>query len=90
MSDPDMTCLDLHASDWFTITGRGRVASVDMRQVPGCQRMTSPGDIPVAVGDRVRIDGGDYEIRGIEYSTALIYPPYIKPDVGLLVREWRS
>lgn len=78
--------IDLHA-DWFTITGRGRVASVNLQEVPGCpSRINTEAEIPVKVGQHVRIDGDEYEIRDIEYTRAMIWPPFIKPDVGLVVR----
>lgn len=78
--------IKLHANDWYTITGRGRIASVNLREVEGCpERINTVSDIPVKVGEHVVIDGADYEVRGIEYATALVYPSFIKPDVGLLV-----
>jgi hypothetical protein len=76
------------ANDWFTITGRGRVASVNLREVEGCpERIETWSDMPVHQGMHVLIDGGEYEIRDIEYARALVYPSFIKPDVCLLVRE---
>lgn len=80
--------LELTASDWFTITGRGRVAAVDLRQLPDCPaRINSESELPVHVGEHVRIDGRKYKISGIELSRALMSPPFIKPGVGLIVQE---
>ena len=80
--------LQLHATDWFTITGRGKVAAVDRRQIDGCpEPINSEADLPVHIGQHVNIDGGEYEILDIECQRALMHPPFIKPDVGLVVRH---
>jgi hypothetical protein len=80
--------VELHATDWFDITGRGRVAAVDLRQVDGCpERINHWTEMPIQRFDRVRIDGREYEVRDVDYARALVSPPFIKPNVGLLVRE---
>lgn len=78
--------IKLTANDWFTVTGRGLVASVDVSAVEGVPRpMRGESDLPVRHGDHVLIDGQEYRIRGVEYARALVSPPYIKPDICLLV-----
>jgi hypothetical protein len=42
-----------------------------------------PRDIPLSIGQHVRISGSVYEITNIEYVQALVSPPFIKPDVSL-------
>ena len=67
----------LAADDWFMITGRGRVAAVDTRQLPSGQTLS--------IGEVVEIDGSRYRINGIERTRALTDPPRILPSVGLQV-----
>lgn len=70
--------LDLRADDWFTITGRGRVAAFRPQHITGTSdTVRRIDDLPVRVGDQVRIDGDEYTVRGIEYSRALVDPPFI-------------
>jgi hypothetical protein len=71
----------LAADDWFTITGRGRVAAVDTRQLPY-------EDAVLNIGEVVEIDGGRYRITGIEYARTLTDPPRILPTVCLRVAAW--
>lgn len=79
--------IEFRANDWFTITGRGLVASVNLREVDGCpDPIRDESQLPVRVGEHVLIDGTEYEIREVEYARALVYPPFIKPDVCLQVR----
>lgn len=79
--------IELHANDWFNIRGRGQIASVNLREIDGCpERIRDESEIPICVGQVVGIDGAEYEVRGVEYTRVLISPPFIKPDVGLVVR----
>lgn len=80
--------IELCASDWYTVTGRGQMAAVNLRDVPSCpERINNESQIPLRVGQHVYItDHGEYEIRGIEYATALISPPFIKPHACLQLR----
>jgi hypothetical protein len=80
--------IELRASDWYTVTGRGQMAVVNLRDVPGCpDRIESEAELPLNSGQRIRItDHGDYEIRGIGYGRALIDPAFIKPNVYLQLR----
>lgn len=81
--------IELHADDWYTVTGRGQMASINLRQVPGCpERINTERDIPIRIGERVRIvDHGEWDVAGVEYARALIDPPFIKPDVCLRLRK---
>ena len=74
----DRTIPNLRADDWATITGRGRIASIDTEQIPGP---------PIAVGDHVRIDNVHYEVRGIESFRQLTHPPIEGKHAGFLVRR---
>lgn len=77
----DRTAQNLHAGDWFTITGKGRVAVVDTRQIEGD---------PINVGDVVKIDGDLYVLLGIEAQRGLSSPPVVKPHMGFVVRQIRQ
>lgn len=83
-----MKPIELKASHWYTVLGRGQMAAVDLRQIPGCpERMNTEIEIPLKIGQQVKItDHGVYEIRGIEIAQALVYPPFIKPGVCLRLK----
>lgn len=70
--------LALHADDWFTITGRGRVASISPDQIPAGEAINQ--------GDQVNIDGSAYVVNGIEVARTLTDPPKMI-GYGLQVRE---
>lgn len=80
--------IELRASDWYTVTGRGQMAAVYLPDVPGCpERINNESQIPLCIGQHVHITGhGDYEIKGVEYARALIGPPFIKLNVCLQLR----
>jgi hypothetical protein len=65
--------LDLTAEDWFTIAGRGKVATVTMPK----EQLT--------IGDVIKIDGKTYKLIGIEYVCRMISS--LPQKLGLLVRE---
>lgn len=65
--------IELHAADWITITGRGKVAIID----------TPWSDLSLLKNQVVRIDGYFYLVRGIES----FYPRKPHSPFGLLVRE---
>ncbi|MCV7068675.1 hypothetical protein H7H51_28515 [Mycolicibacterium farcinogenes] len=46
--------IELTAESWFTITGRGRCAVVDLGQL---------GNQTLRIGDRVSIDGAEYLVE---------------------------
>lgn len=75
------------AQDWFTITGRGRVAVI-----AGLAEGDHVYDPRTFKGWRVRIDSEEYDVTGVE--TTLGYLP--TPDrpyrgaFGLLVKECRT
>ncbi len=72
--------IELHAEDWFEITGRGKVA-VCQGMPPG---MSHPAEL---LGETVRIDGTEYLVRGTEQHGGWWNDkPYDKP-YGLLVKE---
>ena len=77
--------IELHAEDWFTITGRGRVAAI-AKLPEGC----SVYDPRAFKGWRVKIDGEQYDVIGVETTHG--FPP--TPDhpyrgtFGLLVRRY--
>ncbi|WP_040584607.1 hypothetical protein [Segniliparus rugosus] len=50
--------VELWAKGWFSITGRGRVATIDPDQL---------GDRTVRVGDHVLIDGSEHVVAGVEF-----------------------
>ena len=60
---------ELPVEEWHNIAGRGRVATYDTRKA---------GD--VKVGERVKMDGGFYEITSIERMGR-------QPVVGLVVKK---
>ena len=72
--------IEVHAEEWFDITGCGKVA-VCKGMPPG---MNHPAEL---LGETVHIDGTEYLVRGTEqlggYFTS---GPYDKP-YGLLVRR---
>jgi hypothetical protein len=70
-----MTSREFQAADWFTITGRGRVAAI--KGIPGL----NPGDL---LNTEVLIDGKPYFIRGVE---TFAIPDPTGRDFGLLVRD---
>lgn len=65
--------IELHASEWITITGRGRVALI----------RDSFDDLSVLKDREVLIDGVRYLVRGIDS----FYPRKPSSPFGLLVRE---
>ena len=67
------TMISLQAEDWFTIKGRGKVATV-----------VAPKD-QLHVGDLVEIDGKQYKLVGIEYVCRMISS--LPQKLGLLVRD---
>lgn len=72
--------IELHADDWFEITGRGKVA-VCQGMPPG---MNHPSEM---LGETVSIDGTQYLVRGTEtMGVPWSHKPYSKP-YGLLVKE---
>lgn len=75
--------IELHADDWFEITGRGKVA-VCQGMPPG---MNHPAEL---LGETVTIDGTQYLVRGTEtvapFSARWSCRAYDKP-YGLLVKE---
>lgn len=76
--------IELHATGWFNIAGRGRIAAVDLRELPAWNDPSRGRfELPLRVHQHVLIDGSEYEIRGIETSTGLS----VDPKVGLLVRN---
>lgn len=78
--------ISLNALDWTDTPGKGLVALVHVAHlVNGPIRELA--QIPITIGDRVRIDGDEYFVKGIEVSTTMVYPPLIRPEVGLAVRK---
>jgi hypothetical protein len=67
--------VELHAKDWFTITGRGRVASFE-----GIEGF----DPRLLLNTEVTIDGKPYFIRGVETFAIL---DATGRSFGLLVRD---
>lgn len=66
--------------DWFTVTGRGLAATIDMPEGEWDPRALS--------GRRVMLDGKVYSVRGVEMHMIPVSPerPY-KGPIGLLVKE---
>lgn len=67
----------LKAIEWFIISGRGKVAVVDMTYFPPGRKLF--------VGDRVYIDDKLYICNGIEMSTGLNGIPSKRQ--GILVKD---
>jgi hypothetical protein len=63
--------------EWFTISGRGRVMTVDLRNLDA--------SIKLLVGDNVKIGDKLFAISGIEYSGTLGFGP--AKYAGLVLRE---
>lgn len=64
---------ELHAADWITITGRGRLALIE-----------TPCENPSLFKNQiVNIDGHLYRVRGVE----LTHPRKPSDPYGLLVRD---
>jgi len=73
------------------ITGRGTVFVISLQQFKDLpERIYDEKEIHpyVKIGQHIFQDGIEYEIRGLEYSRKLMYPPFIsKSLIGVLVRE---
>ena len=65
----------LKAIEWFIISGRGKVAVVDMTYFPPGRKLL--------VGDRVYIDDKLYLCNGIEMSSGMT----LNKKQGILVKE---
>ncbi len=53
--------IELHADDWYTVTGRGRCAVFARdNQPPGVH----PRDL---LGQQVTVDGKRYEVKGVDH-----------------------
>lgn len=75
-----MEPLRLKAIDWFNISGRGKVATLNMGQIPK--------DRTIRLGDDVYIDDVLYIVNGIErFMIAFPREDNSKEPIGLLVRE---
>lgn len=58
--------MKLTARDWYTITNRGRCASIDGAQLP-----PGPSDGSDLLNQKVEIDGREYLVVGVEHCLAL-------------------
>ncbi|MET0704044.1 MAG: hypothetical protein ABWY93_30730 [Mycobacterium sp.] len=67
--------IELSAQEWFTLTGRGRVAVVDATQLDGAL---------LSIGDRVRIDGVLYVVEDLGGMRVV---NDLRPLIGIRVRE---
>jgi len=74
------------AQEWFTITGRGRVAVI--AALPEGDHVYDPRTFK---GWRVRIDSGEYDVIGVETTLGYVPTPArpYRGSFGLLVREVR-
>ena len=72
------------AKDWFTITGRGKVAVI--AALPEGDHVYDPRTFK---GWRVTIDGEQYDVTGVETTLGYVPTPAhpYKGASGLLVRE---
>ena len=68
--------IEFTAESWFTITGRGRCAVVDLEQL---------GDQTFQIGDRIRIDGTEYIV--VNWDVPRRADPNAEMRLAIMVRE---
>lgn len=73
---------ELTALKWFTITGRGEGALIDLAQL---------GDRSIQEGDRVLIDGAEYLIWYIDPAPRMLdIEPGMTPAVLMIRKPWED
>lgn len=76
--------MELHAQSWYTVTGRGKVASINREQLP-----PGPPDGRDLLNQEVMIDGEHYIVSGVESCRVMHHNQTERCSMGygLLVKE---